>query len=86
MYYVYLIESISIGKYYIGQTANVDKRVKRHNCGYVKSTKAYRPWKLIGIIEVQNRKEAMALEKKIKDIKKRELQLTYFQKSPGSEK
>lgn len=87
MYFVYLIESISTGRYYIGQTKDLEARLKRHNAGYEKYTKAYRPWRLIGSIKIESRKEAINLERKIKGLKKREPQIKYFnQKSPGSEK
>jgi len=86
MFYVYLLESIPTGKFYIGQTSDIDSRIKRHNLGYEKYTKPYMPWKLLGSIEVQTRSEAFCLERKIKSLKKRELQLKYFQNSPGSEK
>ena len=69
MYYVYLIESLQTNKYYIGQTSNIEDRITRHNAGYEKSIKAYRPWKLVGFIETKTRKEAMRLEKKIKGLK-----------------
>ena len=70
MYFVYLIESIPAGKYYIGQTSNFKDRLTKHNAGYEKSTKAYSPWKLIGFIETNTRKEAVKLEKKIKGLRK----------------
>ncbi|NOZ46656.1 MAG: GIY-YIG nuclease family protein, partial [Chlorobi bacterium] len=76
------------GKYYIGQTSDIEGRIKRHNAGYEKFTKQYMPWKIISYIEVLSRKEAMRIEKYIKSKKKRENQLKYFKenKSSGSEK
>ena len=35
MYYVYLIESLKDGRYYIGQTNNLEERLKYHNRGNV---------------------------------------------------
>ncbi|KAA3615100.1 MAG: hypothetical protein D8M58_21925 [Calditrichaeota bacterium] len=40
MFYVYLIESVEFGTYYIGQTNNIDERVNNyHNAGRCKYTK-----------------------------------------------
>ena len=46
-YYVYILESEVTGSFYIGQTQDIDARLEKHNKGYVKSTKAKRPWKLV---------------------------------------
>jgi putative endonuclease len=64
--FVYILFSKTRSGYYIGQTSNIEKRLKRHNKGIVPSTKGGIPWKLILQIEVSNRSEAMLLEKKIK--------------------
>ena len=71
MYYVYLIESLKNGRYYIGQTDDIDKRIKRHNQGRNISTKAYIPWKLKWWKEFETRSVAVRAETKIKRIKKR---------------
>ena len=64
--YVYILYSETILRYYVGQTANIESRLLRHNNGYVKSTKRGLPWKLIYKIEVHSRSEALILERKIK--------------------
>ncbi len=64
--YVYILYSETILRYYVGQTANIEIRLLRHNKGYVKSTKRGLPWKLIYKIEVLSRSEALILEFKIK--------------------
>ena len=50
----------------MGQTNNIVDRLKRHNFGYVRSTKSGVPWDLVWVRLVHTRKEAMNLEKKIK--------------------
>jgi len=47
MYYVYIIKSIATGKFYTGVTENIEKRLKNHNQGGTKSTKPYKPWKIV---------------------------------------
>ncbi len=66
VYVVYILFSIEKGRYYVGQTDNFESRLDRHNQGKVKSTKYGLPWKLIKLIEVKTRSEALILEKKIK--------------------
>lgn len=93
---VYLIESIESGWRYIGQTQNLQERIKRHNSQQEKSTKRHAPFKILGYITVKNRKEALQLERKLKRIKLREGQYKYFLENgmtvtenhdiPGSEK
>lgn len=47
MYYVYVLQSFNNGDIYVGRSDYLRIRFKAHNLGKVKSTKAYRPWKLI---------------------------------------
>ena len=65
-FFVYLLESIVDGQFYIGQTDDIEKRVEKHNKGKVYSTAGRRPLKLIGYIEVASRREALQTEKSLK--------------------
>ncbi|OAQ38555.1 endonuclease [Pedobacter psychrophilus] len=47
VYYVYALISEKDNRIYVGFSSNLDKRLKEHNSGKTKSTKGYRPWKLI---------------------------------------
>lgn len=69
MYIVYILFSFSSGRYYIGQTKNLEKRIFDHNRGKVKSTKAYLPWKVIYTEEFSTKSEAYQRELKIKSFK-----------------
>jgi len=64
--FVYILHSEKRSRYYVGQTANIENRLKRHNLGHVPSTKRGTPWILVMQIEVLSRSEAVILEKKIK--------------------
>ncbi|WP_394749979.1 GIY-YIG nuclease family protein [Spongiimicrobium salis] len=64
--WVYILHSEKRSRYYVGQTADIKKRLIRHNKGNVPSTKSGNPWKLVLQLEVSNRSEALLLEKKIK--------------------
>jgi putative endonuclease len=63
MYYVYFLRSLKNSDIYIGSCENVEIRLLRHNQGKVKSTKAYRPWKLLGFEKYLTRSEAVRMEK-----------------------
>ena len=42
-YFVYFLKSLKNNNIYDGSAFDIDKRLKRHNSGKVKSTKGYRP-------------------------------------------
>jgi len=53
-------------RFYVGLSDNVEKRLKGHNFGQTKSTKGYRPWKLIYSEFVGSREDARKREKYLK--------------------
>ncbi len=67
MHFVYLLKSLKDNKYYIGQTDDVQKRLERHNCGQVQSTKSRRPLRLIGFESYKSRDEARWFEYNLKN-------------------
>lgn len=46
-YYNYVIQSKKNGNLYVGLTTDLRKRLIEHNQGLSKSTRSYKPWKLI---------------------------------------
>jgi len=67
MYFVYLIESISTKKWYIGYTPkDVFSRLQKHNNFEVQSTKAFAPWKIIYYEAYRVRLDATGREKFLK--------------------
>ena len=66
MMYVYVIRSEKDGRFYVGMSGNVEKRVKEHTNGRTKSTKGYTPWKLFFFEEHANRLIARKREKYLK--------------------
>jgi putative endonuclease len=54
-FWVYIIFSEKFDRFYIGQTNDMDGRIKRHNAGYVESTKSFRPWALKLALSKENR-------------------------------
>ena len=66
MYFLYILQSQTTGKLYIGQTNNLDDRVKRHQENRNKATKGRGPWILIYHLHFTTRAEAVQLEIKLK--------------------
>lgn len=88
MYYVYLLKSLKDNKYYIGQTKDVVKRLKRHNSGQVRSTKFRTPLELIGCQPFSTRNEARWIEYNLKnhsDKKKKFIRLLENERPPAPE-
>lgn len=72
-YWVYIIESEKDGRWYIGQTNDLARRVRDHNRGYSNYTKKFRPWHLYASKIFTDRAEAMRVERRIKNFKSRSL-------------
>lgn len=71
MFFIYIIESTLSGKYYIGCTDNINRRLIEHNKGLSKYTRNKGPWVLKYSEEYENLSEARKREKQIKSWKKR---------------
>jgi len=66
MIYVYLLKSIKNDWFYVGLSSDVHRRLKEHNDGHQKSTKFYKPFKLIYTKEFQTIADARDYEKYLK--------------------
>ena len=64
--FVYILFSEQRSRYYVGQTADIDKRLERHNQGKVPSTRYGVPGEVVLRIKVLNKSEATLLERRIK--------------------
>ena len=73
MYYVYFLQSLVNNDLYVGSTENIENRVKLHNAGKVRSTKAYKPWVLLGFREYSSRSDAVKQERFFKSHQQKEL-------------
>jgi hypothetical protein len=49
MYDVYIPVSRKIGRFYVGSTDDVERRLFQHNAGYSKSTRHGVPWRLVHV-------------------------------------
>ncbi len=66
MFWVYAIKSDERNYIYVGLTSDLNARVERHNKGYERTTKPYRPFKIIYTKKFSTRKEARLYEKYLK--------------------
>ena len=71
MWYVYIIYSKKIDRYYIGHTDDLKWRMERHNSGWGKYTKRGIPWELKYYEQYKTKSEAIKREKEIKKKKSR---------------
>jgi len=69
MYFTYILKSRNFDYFYIGHTADLEKRLSEHNSGRVKSTKKYLPWEIIYYESINTKSEAYKRELQIKSYK-----------------
>ncbi|XOV92786.1 MAG: GIY-YIG nuclease family protein [Bacteroidota bacterium] len=69
MYYVYIIESESDTRWYIGYSENLETRIADHNNNRSKYTRNKGPWKLIFKMSFVQKTEALKFERKLKKLK-----------------
>ena len=72
MHFVYILKSVNSGRYYIGCTENVNRRLKEHNNGKVFSTQPLRPFKLMLKQEYPTLSLARKTERKLKSFKRKD--------------
>ncbi|MDZ4822593.1 MAG: GIY-YIG nuclease family protein [Flavobacteriales bacterium] len=69
MFITYIIQSEKDRSYYVGHSANLNDRLKRHNEGRSLSTKSKRPFIVVFTKEFATRQEAVAFELQLKSYK-----------------
>lgn len=87
-FYVYVLHNSSKNFVYIGYSENLKQRFKEHNLGKVKSTKHYKPLKLIFYEAYLSKKDAKRREKYLKTNKGKTtltiMLMDYFSKPTGT--
>ena len=70
MFWVYILQSETTGRYYCGSTNDVSRRVRQHNDPEYRGSKTTKrfsgPWELVWSEEHATRSEAMKREKQVK--------------------
>ena len=68
-FYVYVIKDINSGRFYVGYTSNLLKRIKEHNRGKTRSLRNRGPFELVYSEIYETRHEAYKKEQEIKKFK-----------------
>ena len=68
-FYLYVLRSISTGRFYIGHTENLARRLAEHNSQRVSSTRNRGPWELVYSEEFATRSQASRRERAVKKMK-----------------
>lgn len=69
MFYVYILKSKIVERFYIGHTNNLVRRLEEHNAGKTRSTKAFVPWEIVYTEKFLTKTEAYNREMEIKSYK-----------------
>ena len=64
--FVYVLRSKSSGKFYVGLTSDVHRRLAAHNAGNNRSTARHKPWEVIVTVEFQLERSAVRFERYLK--------------------
>jgi len=73
LFYVYILQSMTTKRYYVGQTQDVQTRLAYHNANFSKSLKNRGPWELVHREQYATRSEALRRERQIKSWKDRDM-------------
>ena len=65
-FYVYILESVTGGTFYVGFTEDLQTRLKTHNTGSVPHTSKHRPWQIKTAIAFTDREQALNFERYLK--------------------
>ena len=63
MYFTYVLLSQKIKRTYIGSTKDIKKRLMQHNSGNTKSTKKFKPYKILFIERFETKTEGEKRER-----------------------
>ena len=71
--YIYILKSLKNGRFYIGSTNDIERRLNEHNSGKSTYTSFSRPFKLIFSQEFDNLTIARKVEYKLKQFKSKKV-------------
>jgi len=71
MHFVYILQSEKNGRYYIGSTNDLERRIVEHNSGKTKSLKHLVPFRVVFKKGFIDPKDARTMERKLKKMKSR---------------
>lgn len=72
MAWVYILQSLKNGKYYIGSTLDIKQRLQHHLSGGTPSTRRLGPMNYIFSQKYHTLNEARSIERKLKQLKRKD--------------
>jgi putative endonuclease len=72
MWFVYILYSQKLDRYYVGRTEDIEWRLERHNMGWGRYTKGGIPWEVVYFETFSTKREAIKREREIKNRKSRQ--------------
>jgi len=69
---LYILQSEKTGKYYVGSTSDLDRRLKQHDIGHTPTTKRLGLMKLVFSQKFDNLDTARKVERRIKSWKRKD--------------
>jgi putative endonuclease len=72
-YFLYILKSKVKDKFYIGISANPQRRLTYHNSIEKGFTSRYRPWEIVFTKEFNSKTEALKAERKVKNWKSKRM-------------
>jgi putative endonuclease len=66
LFATYILKSQLTGRFYTGSAENPETRLRQHNSGKNSSTRHGIPWAIVYVDTFATRREALALERRIK--------------------
>jgi putative endonuclease len=83
MCFLYILRSESSGRFYVGSTDSLDRRLSEHHRGHTPSTRRRGPWKLIYTETFETLLQARRRELEIKNWKSAKLIQALIRSSVG---
>jgi putative endonuclease len=72
-YFIYILFSKALNKYYVGSTSNIDERLKKHLSNHKGYTSMAKDWEIVYTESFDDRTSALVREKQIKRWKSRKM-------------
>jgi putative endonuclease len=72
MAWVYILKSLNDGRYYIGSTTDLNKRLVHHKNGHTPSTKRFGQIDLVFSQQYEKLSDARIVERKLKKLKRKD--------------
>ena len=72
-YHFYILYSLSLDKYYIGHTSEIENRIRKHNASHKGFTGKANDWKVVYTEMFQSKEKAYKRERQVKSWKSRKM-------------